>query len=407
MIFYFTINAVFLLLTYQLAIASNTINIIQPRKHILQIGFNLGYPDRVIQQKKALEIISKLGVNNVRIFEIFNGKEGDHYKYRLKKALDIILSYNLTPLITISNNHADLRPSNEEILALSSRLSKDVRAKTKNISRYSNRFPPLNLSEYQAKLDELINFLFDNFGEKNVTQWFFEIGNEPDADLYFWGTSEQFHLMTESVINIFKKNGVNNIGGFGVTQHSIFSDETIHNRNISYRDLTKNIKNNLNYAYISFHLYARKFEDSANGPLSHLPEWLTNLDLPIFITEWNVSSDPNIAFNVLNSKHNWGNAFINQIVDCYKKKIDRLYIFKLRDSSIGNVKQLGAFTVNDTPKEWFNAFSDIWSIIKQGYYIEYMNEDLLRIYDTSGNRFIVVHKYPQSTSYYIGSNSHK
>jgi len=77
--------------------------------HHLDIGFNLGYPDRVHFFEPALAEIQRLGIRDVRIYEVFDGRVGNSYQIRLKRALNRVLARGMHPMLTISNMNAHLQ----------------------------------------------------------------------------------------------------------------------------------------------------------------------------------------------------------------------------------------------------------------------------------------------------------
>ncbi|TXI25867.1 MAG: hypothetical protein E6Q61_01705, partial [Nitrosomonas sp.] len=156
--------------------------------HQLEIGFNLDYPDRVPLFESALSKISELGIRHVYIYEIFDGKQGNEYQARLKKALDSVLKHGMIPMICISNIHARLQLTSKEIKKqLNAALPLSIEKQIDGILTYSNRYPPNDWQSYTASIQELIDFLFSTYGSEIVQTWPFEIGNEPDAPRYFWG----------------------------------------------------------------------------------------------------------------------------------------------------------------------------------------------------------------------------
>jgi hypothetical protein len=360
------------------------------RWHTLEIGFNLGYPGRVPQQQNALDKISALGIRHIRIYEIFSCNSLLSYQNILKQALDITLKNNMIPMLSISNIPKDLQPDQKTIKKLETLLPVRVKNQVTEIMRYSNRFPPGDMQQYTMEIQKLILFLFETYGQDQVQTWWFEIGNEPDAPLYYWGTSKQFQKTADSIVKILKKNGIKNIGGFGATQHSIFPNESLSNRSHEYnRLMEKNIISADSYSFISFHMYARNNKNTQSKPLKELSDWIYLGQKKIFITEWNVSSEGAIASKTFNKKGEWGLKFIQLLVSCHQKRIDRLYLFKLMDSLLFTTNQLGAFYSNNKPKKWYNDFVSIWEVIKKGYLITSLPCGGISLQGRTGAKIIV------------------
>lgn len=337
--------------------------------HHLDIGFNLGYPDRVRFFGPALEEVERLGIQHVRVYEIFDGYQGKRYQRRLKKALDIVLAHNMIPIISISNVHAGLLPKKSLRKKYVTHLPSSVSSKIGHILAYSNRFPPASLEGYRASIQELVDFLFSTYGKKRVQEWWFEIGNEPDAPLYFWGNPVEFSAMYRVASEVLLANGIRHVGGLGVTSWSVFhngSDE----RKADYRAIMKTLAADAEHReFLSFHLYDRsRFKTT---PLSGLPDWLTNSNFPVFITEWNVSSRGEVAARLFKQPGAWGAFFIRLLADAAHSGIDRIYIFKLMNYPLhDDLPQLGAFDVNGRPLPWFEEFQHIYEVVRDGYRVE-------------------------------------
>ncbi len=367
--------------------------------HTLEIGFNLTFPDRIPLQEKGLSHIAEIGIRHVRIYEIFDGKSGITYQKRLKKALDVVLRNGMIPMLSVSNVPADLMPNEQERKKNKKILPPTVADKVEKVLQYSNRFPPVNFHNYREKLQELVGFLFKTYGRDQVVQWRFEIGNEPDAPLYYWGKPDQFAEIAEIIIQIFKKNGIHNIGGYGVTQNAIYPRKSKLLYSKHYGELVYNIVSNSNmgdYEFISFHQYQRDDQQVHEGPLHGLPEWLRDEGNRVMITEWNVSWDGRKALKVFRKPGAWGEAFAELLVDCHRNSISSLYLFKLMDYSLISSLQLGAFDRKGVPKTWFQEFTAIWKVIRNGYKIQMLSDRGILIQGRGGDKFIVAGTKPIS-----------
>jgi hypothetical protein len=354
--------------------------------HNLVIGFNLGYPDRVGFTEPALQEIEHLGIQDVRIYEIFNGRQDQSYQNRLKKALDRILAHKMRPMIAISNIHARLLPDKKARKVMRAKLPWRVTVKVNHILSYSNRFPPSNLEGYRFSIQELLDFLFAHYGKVQVQNWLFEIGNEPDAHLYFWGDVEQFSEMYQAAIQVLNHNGLRRVGSFGSTSHPIFFDPA-WKRSDPYRSLLANLAGNIQKnGFLSFHLYER--QGAPTRPLDDLPRWLSNTTFPVMITEWNVHSNGKMAAAVFSDPIKWGAKFIYLLADCEQYSIDRLYIFNLMDDPKHKTLQLGAFDRQGKPKPWFSAFKLIYKVIRRGYRV-ILNKGLLIIEGAEGQCLVM------------------
>lgn len=359
--------------------------------HQLLIGFNLGYPDRVKFFEPALEEIERLGVRDVRIYEIFDGQLGDEYQVRLKTALDRILKCNMRPLIDISNFHARLQPHGKDRIQLATKMPIAVRNQLETILTYTNRFPPSNLDGYRSSLQGFIDFLFRTYGKDKVQSWAFEIGNEPDAALYFWGSSDQFVNNYRIAVEVLKHAGIRNVGGPGITHHPIFVDDN-RETTVQYNSFMKYLsQNTLPGSFLSFHLYERT--NAPRTPLEGLPRWLYNSAAQIVITEWNVSSRSEIAAKMFAKEGEWAASFIGLLADCANYGIDGLYLFDLMDYPPQTSKQagLGAFDREGKAKSWYRDFAAIWGVVRNGYRV-YKADGVLVLYGRTGQRILMPNK---------------
>lgn len=362
----------------------------QEQWHTLQIGFNLSYPDRVPKQELALSRIAELGIRHVRIYEIFDGKGGISYQKRLRRALDVVLKHGMIPMLSISNVPADLMPDEQERKKLEQLLPPRVAGKVTKVLQYSNRFPPNKLQHYRKKIREFVDFLFETYGRDQVVLWWFEIGNEPDAPLYYWGTPVQFKRMAEVAIEVLRKNGLRHVGGYGVTPHAIFPNESNEAKSRAYGRLMYDIFSITDDdGFVSFHLYERDNQQALPEPLRGLPEWLGSGGKRVMITEWNVSSQGHKAAKVFHKSGAWGREFLQLLIDCHRYKFTRLYLFHLMDYPRSSSLTLGAFNCDGKPKMWFYEFAAIWQVIRDGYLIQPLPYNGISIQGRNGARIIV------------------
>ncbi|MDU9048765.1 MAG: hypothetical protein Q3M30_07925 [Candidatus Electrothrix sp. Rat3] len=365
-----------------------------PEWHKVEIGFNLSYPDRVPQKKLALKKINQIGVHHVRIFEIFYGSIT--YQKRLKTALDLIVENGMIPMLSISNVPAELIPGKKKREENTILLPAKVKKRIAKTLLYSNRFPPNDLQQYKKKIQSLLDFLFHNYGREQVVQWWFEIGNEPDAPMYFWGTPRQFEQISKAAAEVLKMNGILHIGGYGVTHHAIFPVEYLDSRSRAYREIMRNSFSTANdkKLFISFHLYDRDKLSNYSDPLEKFPTWIRESQRQLIISEWNVSSQARKAKKIFTSPGAWGKFFLQLLISCHRNKVDRVYLFKLMDSNIFSSTQLGAFDIHGRPKGWYLEFIAIWKAIHRGYQINVLSSHAVLILGKEGESIIVAGKKP-------------
>ena len=78
----------------------------------------------------------------------------------------------------------------------------------------ANVTPPADYKEWSALIERLVSHLVDRYGEREVSQWFFEVWNEPNLKKFWSGSQgEYFKLYRHTVEAIKKVSASLKVGG--------------------------------------------------------------------------------------------------------------------------------------------------------------------------------------------------
>lgn len=224
---------------------------------------------------------------SIRVFDILQGgrviKKIDTdgspvYSWeRLDATIDSLVTHNLTPLLTIETTPNQI----------STHLYK-------NNNIYANRYPPKDYDLWQEIVEKTLTHLIKRYGKANVSQWHFDIWNEPGATTYFKGTFEEYlkvydHAL-DALLHIEKKFDVSLKKG---TMSGI--------RHKSFRPLFEHLhsKGTLQYVdYLSFHIYAGtktafiSFKNEINIIKDIRDSYNELRDKPLILSEYNGNTMP-------------------------------------------------------------------------------------------------------------------
>ncbi len=314
----------------------------------VDIGFNLGYLGETKMTYPVLDSMKRQGFDWVRVYEPFT-----RGLYRdTAKILDLIgqlVKRDCKVLLSLSNFPYE---ADEHRLPAS-------REKVKQIYRYSNRFPPLDLEKYLVYVKAFMDALQQRGYLEHLS---IEIFNEPDAANYFWGNAKEFSKIRDRLYRLLEPYPVELLC-CGFTTGPFLDDkprkqaflETIH------RDTMLGTG-----ADLSFHYYM-------NSSKVAIP--VDQLEDSVFysgqITEFNVYSTlRNTQEERIQQTHSYRimDAFVSVLEFAYRYDLERIYIFKLID----NPKKkgvLGFFDVHGAPKYSFELLRALWSVIREGYYV--------------------------------------
>lgn len=68
-----------------------------------------------------------------------------------------------------------------------------------------NITPPADYEEWASFIREFIRYLIHRYGIEEIRNWYFEVWNEPDLPIFFWGTKEQYYKLYEITARAIKE----------------------------------------------------------------------------------------------------------------------------------------------------------------------------------------------------------
>jgi xylan 1,4-beta-xylosidase len=170
-----------------------------------------------------------------------------------------------------------------------------------------NVSPPKDYAEWDAMIQAFTQHLVDRYGIDEVSQWYFEVWNEPNID--FWvgkpAQSTYFELYDHTALAVKAVSPRLRVGGPATAQAAWVPDFIAHTK-----------QNNVPVDFISTHVYANDtakdvFKTDENIPRDAMVcrsvrkvhdeiAASTNPSLPLFFSEYNASysNEPNVTDSV-------------------------------------------------------------------------------------------------------------
>ena len=239
-------------------------------------------------QAQMLRCHNELGFQYVRFHALLSDDMGTliceeekllYSFFNADQICDFLLSIGMRPFVELSFMPATLSSGNTTVF------------------RYqANVTPPKDYEQWASLIKKLTLHWVDRYGVAEVRKWFFEVWNEPNLQA-FWTASQEdyFTLYRHTVTAIKSVDGSLKVGG----------PATANNQWIpGFLDYCK--KNALCVDFVSTHHYPT---DAFGKPgadtvtqLEHSPRGMMKEqaskaraeagDLPLYYTEWNISSNP-------------------------------------------------------------------------------------------------------------------
>jgi xylan 1,4-beta-xylosidase len=237
--------------------------------------------------QRNISLSRKAGITSLRTFEFlqdgrflkkFDTGGNPVYDWtRLDKTVDSLVNNNIDPLITIecTPNQISSKPN-------------------KNNNVFTNKYPPKNYELWGKITEDMLTHLVERYGKKNVTRWYFDIWNEPEATHYFKGTLEEYLKVYDqalaALIRVEKKFGIK-------LKKGTMSSAGQH----YFRPLFEHLKKQgmLHHVdYLSFHIYAgtkgafSNYARLINKAKNTRDSYKELKGKPLLITEYNGNSMP-------------------------------------------------------------------------------------------------------------------
>ncbi len=239
-------------------------------------------------QAQMLRCHSELGFQHVRFHALLSDDMGTlvceqdqplYSFFNADRIIDFLLSIGMRPFVELSFMPTTLSSGNSTVFCY-----------------VANVAPPKDYEQWAALIKKLTAHWVDRYGLAEVRQWFFEVWNEPNLQA-FWAASQAdyFTLYRHTVTAIKSVDTLLKVGGPATADNQWITD---------FLGFCKN--NSLSVDFVSTHHYPT---DAFGKPGADTETQLQNMppgimkqqaatahaesgDLPLYYTEWNISSNP-------------------------------------------------------------------------------------------------------------------
>lgn len=159
-----------------------------------------------------------------------------------------------------------------------------------------NVTPPKDFTAWGVLIEKLVRHWKERYGEKEVSQWFFEVWNEPNLKAFWTGTQEEYFKLYDVTVRAIKKVSPSfKVGGPATAQNAWISE---------FLEYTS--RNELEVNFISTHHYPTdafgKPGDNTEAQLAQSYRSVLKDEArgtyekaegkPVYYTEWSTSSNP-------------------------------------------------------------------------------------------------------------------
>ncbi|KAH3743385.1 glycoside hydrolase family protein [Pelomyxa schiedti] len=116
--------------------------------------------------------------------------------FNIDSIFDFLLSLGMRPLIELSFMPEDLASGTETIFHYKGNIT-----------------PPKNYTEWDQLIEALASHLIDRYGLTEVSQWYFEVWNEPNCGFWFGTQADYFELYQHTALALKSVNSNLKVGG--------------------------------------------------------------------------------------------------------------------------------------------------------------------------------------------------
>ncbi len=239
-------------------------------------------------QQQLLRARDELGVRHVRFHGILDDDVGtltnqmDQLLYSFHNSdqiFDYLLSIGIRPFVELSFMPLTLSSGDKIVFHYKGNIT-----------------PPRDYGQWGELIRRLVQHWVDRYGINEVSQWFFEVWNEPNLDAFWSGTQDEyFHLYEVTAKAVKSVDPSLRVGG-PATAANAWID--------AFLAFTK--KADVSVDFVSTHHYptdafgspgddtVTQLEKSRLGVLREDVEKVKRQtgDLPVYYTEWSTSSNP-------------------------------------------------------------------------------------------------------------------
>lgn len=329
----------------------------------VDIGFSMGYLARVPRYDTALSRLHADGFRIVRVYEPFTRHLTPGFS-DIVDNLRTLTRLGLTPYLSMSNFPYSLEPADPS--AVHHRSDELPPARMKGVLAYSNRWPPDSYARYGDIVRSLADTLVSEFGRKELRSWYIEIGNEPDAPLYFWGDASAFAQVYRTAVDAFMAADSSlRVGGAAFTSGLLANPA----RRPDFEDLARQIASVPATRFFSFHIYDNSFSGSAPSPDVVLR--FTPARMPLVVSEWNVSTRPSGQTASILDSEAFGPYLIRIVQLCHETRVDVLLVHKLIDNPPPAKEQLGLIRSDGTPKMSYRLLKFMQGLSREGFTVSH------------------------------------
>lgn len=201
-----------------------------------------------------------------------------HSFFNCDQVFDFLLAIGMKPFVELS-----FMPS-----ALAS-------GKRTVFSYEANVTPPKDYRAWSSFIERLVSHLVDRYGESEVSEWFFEVWNEPNLKNFWSGTQREYFKLYRHTVEAIKKVSPSLKVGGPATAASEWIEEFV--------DFCE--RNDVPCDFVSTHHYPNDGYDgndeielqlfkSQRGIMREVAQNTRShaRNRPVYYTEWNSSSDP-------------------------------------------------------------------------------------------------------------------
>jgi xylan 1,4-beta-xylosidase len=231
---------------------------------------------------------AELGFRHVRFHDLLSDSMGTlvcqeekliYSFFNADQIMDFLLAIGMRPFVELSFMPQALASGSETVF------------------RYkANVTPPKNYKQWESFIHKLTRHWVDRYGLGEVSQWFFEVWNEPNLKAFWTGTrADYFKLYRHTVEAIKSVDAALKVGG-PATAQTAWIDAFLN-----YCE-----RKHLPVDFVTTHYYPTDaFSDNeaetekklANAPWDVMRQQAEKAkeqacELPLYFTEWNISSDP-------------------------------------------------------------------------------------------------------------------
>jgi xylan 1,4-beta-xylosidase len=231
---------------------------------------------------------NELGFRHVRFHALLSDEMGTlvtenkkllYSFFNADQIMDFLVSIGMRPFVELS-----FMP---EALASGS---------TKVFSYQANVTPPRNYREWSTLIHKLASHWAERYGLSEIREWYFEVWNEPNLKAFWTGTQKDYFKLYRATAEALKSvDPLLRVGGPATAKNAWIADF------LAFCD-----KHKLPVDFVSTHHYPTdafgKVGANTISQLQHAPPHVMRSDaqqvrdqageLPVYYTEWNVSSNP-------------------------------------------------------------------------------------------------------------------